>query len=242
MSRASRLLQLLQILRLHRYPVAGEVLAGELGISLRTLYRDMDALRLQGADIEAEAGVGFVLRPGFMLPPLMLSLDEIEALTLGAQLLSHRADKGLGEAALNALSKISAVLPDDVREGLVNSGLVIPEYLVNTLRPHPQEDAHLLQIRNAIRKERKLTITYSDIKDEVSQRVVWPIAIGFFERTRLLVSFCELRQDFRHFRADRIVALALSDERYPARRFHLLRQWRDQEAKTGESYAMSMLT
>src|ERR1700754_4300218 len=115
MSRAQRLLDLLQILRSHRYPVSGALLAGQLDISLRTLYRDIALLQQQGAHIEGEAGVGYVLRPGFLLPPLMFSEEEIQALVLGSRWVADRADSQLGQAARNALAKIAAVLPPELR-------------------------------------------------------------------------------------------------------------------------------
>lgn len=228
MSRTQRLFDLLQILRRHRYPVSGEFLAQELRISLRTLYRDMGELRAQGADIEAEAGVGFVLRPGFMLPPLMLSLEEIEALALGAQWVAGRADKSLSAAATNALAKISAVLPDDVRDGLQTSGLMVSNW--KELAPSEQEDKHLAMIRQAMRHERKLDILYSDVNEVVTNRVIWPVALGFWERARVLVAWCETRSNFRHFRSDRIQNLTVTTERYPRRRLSLLKDWRDEEA------------
>ncbi len=111
MSRSERLLQMMQLLRRYRVPVTGRMLADELGISLRTAYRDIALLQVQGADIEGEAGVGYLLRPGFMLPPLMFSEDELEALALGSRWVSKRADKRLSVAAHDAFAKILAVLP-----------------------------------------------------------------------------------------------------------------------------------
>src|ERR1700680_3098794 len=111
MSRAERLLQLMQVFRRHRYPVSGAALASELGISVRTLYRDIDSLRAQGALIDGEAGVGDVLRPGFMLPPLMFSEEEIEALVLGSRWVADRTDEPLSKAAKSALAKVTAGLP-----------------------------------------------------------------------------------------------------------------------------------
>src|SRR5438128_6721901 len=124
--RAERLLELIQILRRHRRPVSGRVLAGELGVSLRTLYRDVAALQAQGASIDGEAGLGYLLRPGFMLPPLMFSEEEIEALVLGSRWVSERGDAPLGAAARNALAKIAAVLPADLRDGLDATTLIVP--------------------------------------------------------------------------------------------------------------------
>src|SRR3984893_13883893 len=111
MSRAERLLELIEVLRRHRRPVSGRTLAVELDISLRTLYRDIAALQAQGAVIEGEPGIGYVLRPGFVLPPLMFSADEIEALVLGSRWVSDRGDDLLGSAARNAIAKIAAVPP-----------------------------------------------------------------------------------------------------------------------------------
>src|SRR6187200_43800 len=112
-SRAERLLELLQVLRRYRQPVAGQTLADELGVSVRTLYRDIATLQGQGAAIDGEAGLGYVLKPGFMLPPLMFSEEEIEALVLGSRWVADRADRALADAAANVLAKIGAVLPKD---------------------------------------------------------------------------------------------------------------------------------
>ena len=125
MSRAERLLMLVQALRRRRRPVAGAVLADELCVSLRTLYRDIQALIGQGAPIEGEAGVGYVLKPGFMLPPLMFTEDEIEALVFGTRLAATRADERLASAAENALAKIAAVLPPDLADRMETTGLIV---------------------------------------------------------------------------------------------------------------------
>jgi predicted DNA-binding transcriptional regulator YafY len=224
LSRAERLLDLIQLLRRHRYPVSGAALAAELGISLRTLYRDIGSLQAQGARIEGEAGLGYVLRPGFTLPPLMFSEDEIEALVLGARWVAGRADTQLGHAARNALAKIAAVLPADLRDDLDASAL-----LVGPGEPIASGDVELAVIRRAIRSEHKLAITYRDLQETETQRTIWPFALAFFERVRVVVAWCELRQTFRHFRTDRIVALTPSETRYPRRRQALLKEWREIE-------------
>src|SRR5436189_6140686 len=125
MSRAERLLELMQVLRRHRRPVSGESLAREVGISIRTLYRDIASLQAQGAHIDGEPGMGYVLRPGFMLPPLMFSEEEIEALVLGSRWVADRGDAALGQAARTALAKIAAVLPPDLKASLDTSSLLI---------------------------------------------------------------------------------------------------------------------
>jgi predicted DNA-binding transcriptional regulator YafY len=224
MSRAQRLLDLIQILRRHRIPVAGTALADELSISLRTLYRDIETLKAQGAHIDGEPGVGYILRPGFMLPPLMFSEDEIEALVLGGRWVAAQPDEPLGKAARNALSKIAAVLPDDLQRSLETSSL-----LVAPQRP-AAGDTELPTIRRAIRAEHKLRITYTDEKENSTQRTIWPIALGFFERIRVVAAWCETRRDYRHFRTDRIRSLKMTDSRYPRRRFDMLREWRTRES------------
>lgn len=222
MSRSARLLDLIQILRRHRQPVSGENLARELGISIRTLYRDIATLQAQGADITGEPGIGYILKPGFMLPPLMFSEDELEALVLGSRWVSKRAGGPLGKAAENALAKIASVLPKDLREQLDATNL-----LVGAGDPVVAGDTYLSAIRLAIRKERKLAIAYEDESGRSSERTIWPFALGFFDRARVVITWCELRNDFRHFRADRITRLHETDIRYPRRKAVLLKEWRE---------------
>ncbi len=223
MSRAARLLDLIQLLRQHRAPVSGQTLADALGISIRTFYRDVATLQAQGAEIMGEPGLGYVLRPGFMLPPLMFSVDEIEALVLGTRWVAVRADDRLGAASASALAKIAAVLPPDLRSEVDAGSLLVA----------PGE-AHVASIdlsvvRKAIRNERKVAISYRDVEGIESRRVVWPFAIGFFDRSRVVAAWCELRRDFRHFRVDRIFGLITTDERYPRRRHALLKEWKERE-------------
>jgi predicted DNA-binding transcriptional regulator YafY len=224
MSRAQRLLDLIQALRGYRRPVSGAILAEALGISLRTLYRDIETLNAQGAHIDGEAGVGYVLRPGFMLPPLMFSEEEIEAIVLGSRWVADRADAELGAAARNALAKIAAVLPQDLKISLDTSGL-----LIGPGKAIAAGDAELPVIRLAIRSERKLRICYVDGSGRDSRRVIWPFALAFFDRVRMVVAWCETREGFRHFRTDRISKVQLADKRYPRRRQVLLKEWRATE-------------
>jgi predicted DNA-binding transcriptional regulator YafY len=229
MPRSQRLLDLVQELRRHRRPVSGAVLAEEVGVSLRTLYRDIESLKALGACIDGEAGVGYVLRPGFMLPPLMFTEEEIEALVLGSRWVSERADTPLGDAARNALAKIAAVLPDDLKESLDASNL-----LIGPGAPIAAGDAELASIRAAIRAERKLQIAYADDKGSTTRRTIWPFALAFFDRARVVVAWCELRADYRSFRTDRIAALKPIAKRYPRRRLALLKEWRTREGIPGQ--------
>ena len=224
MSRSRRLLELLQLLRRHRLPVAGRELAEELGISLRTLYRDLDTLRTQGAHIDGEAGVGYVLRPGFTIPPLMFSEDEIEAIMLGASWVEMNGDAKLSGAANDVLAKIEAVVPEPLREHLRASSL-----MVGTEKKRGPERIDVALIREAIRSGHKVKIAYRDQKRSATLRIVWPFGLGYFEETRVLAAWCELRDAIRHFRTDRIDKLTILDERYPRSRTSLLTEWRSQQ-------------
>lgn len=223
MSRSGRLLDLLQLLRLHRRPISGKALASQLNISLRTLYRDIATLQAQGAAIEGEPGVGYLLRPGFTLPPLMFTQDELAALVLGSSWVAERADMHLSNAATHALAKISAVLPDELRNEIDTVPLLIGPANVE------DETVDLGAIRQAIKQETKLQISYRDAQGIASDRVIWPFALGFFERVCIVIAWCELRQEVRHFRTDRINELLPSDVRYPRRRQLLLKEWREQQ-------------
>lgn len=222
-SRAARLLQLLDTLRRRRTPAPGALLARELGVTLRTLYRDVATLREQGAAIAGEPGVGYVLQPGFLLPPLMFSADELEALLLGARWVSLQADPELAQAADGALARIASTLPADARLGLETSGLMVPQ----SGTPAPPEP-WLPALRRAIRDERKVVLQYRDADGQATRRTVWPFAMGFFQQSRMLAAWCELHQDFRHFRADRVLHLHPTDAPLPERRHALIRRWKAQ--------------
>jgi predicted DNA-binding transcriptional regulator YafY len=221
LSRSQRLLDLIQLLRRHRHPVSGADIARELDISLRSLYRDVATLQAQGAPIEGAPGLGYVLRDGFTLPPLMFSVDEIEALVLGSRWVMDRGDTRLAAAARDALAKVAAVLPAPLRHELDSSALLVgpgPELVAG--------DTEGATLRAAIRHEHKLAITYRDQVGADTQRTVWPFALGYFDRARVLVAWCELRSAIRHFRCDRIIGVADLGQRYAQRRQALLKLWR----------------
>jgi predicted DNA-binding transcriptional regulator YafY len=224
MSRTERLLDLIQTLRRHRRPVSGAQLAGELAVSLRTIYRDVQTLIAKGAPIDGEAGIGYVLRPGFTLPPLMFSKDEIEALILGSGMVARAADPELAKAARNALAKIAAVLPAGRGDEASASGV-----LAGAIASAPMDGVNLAPIRSAIRTEQKIWIAYDDETGVRTERQIWPILLTFCAHVRLLTAWCELRQSYRHFRTDRIAGFAEVGERYPRRRQALIKEWREIE-------------
>lgn len=222
MSRAARLLELIALLRRHRHPIQGAALARQMDVSLRTLYRDIATLQAQGAQIEGEAGVGYVLKPGFMLPPLMFSADELEALVLGSRWVAGRsADEQLAQAARSALDKISAVLPAELRRELDSAAL-----LVGPAEQRSEPEQLMARLRACVRNELMVVLQYHDLKGRSSERLVWPFALGFFDSTRVLVAWCELRQAIRNFRVDRIEDMTMLETRYPRPRQALLAEWR----------------
>jgi len=221
MSRTNRLFLLMDALRGHRRPVTAAVLAERLGVSERTIYRDIQTLAGLGAPVEGEAGVGYMMRAGVFLPPLMFSADELEALVLGARWVRRQGDDALAQAADNALAKIATATPRDLRDTMADTSLWVPAD-----RNTAASDAYMQPAREAIRKEYKLCIGYRDGNGVSSERVVWPFALAFFEGKRVLAAWCELRAAFRHFRVDRIDAATASEERYPAHRRDLLVRWR----------------
>ncbi len=220
--RSTRLLRLIDELNRRHRTVRGAELAERLGVSLRTLYRDIETLRGQGAEIDGEAGVGYRLRPGFMLPAMMFSEDELEAVVLGARWVAAHADPELAEAARAALDRVTGVLPAALRLQVETSGLFAPDWRGPTVEPW------LPALRRAIRHGHRMRMCYVDVEGRASERFVWPFAMAFLSEVRLLAAWCELRGGFRHFRADRVRALEDTGQPYPDRRHHLLRRWRAQ--------------
>ncbi|WP_406721425.1 YafY family protein [Thioclava litoralis] len=227
MSRSERLLQLLDILRRHRHPVTGAALAQELGVSLRTLYRDIATLQGQGAPIEGEAGLGYVLREGFLLPPLTFPVEELEALVVGTRWLASKGDSDMAQAAESALSRLRAVVPAALRDEMDLTTLV-----VGGPRPAPDQVASRA-LRAAIRQQQKLRITYRTGEGTLSERVIWPVALAFFDQARVLLGWCELRGDFRSFRTDRISEALPTGETYRPPRKKLFDDWRRAQGLLG---------
>ena len=225
MGKTQRLLALMQLLRGRQRPVTAQHLAERMSVSVRTVYRDIDALVAMGAAIDGSAGVGYLLRSGFFLPPLMFSDEEIEALVLGARWVQAQGDVGLLAAADSALVKIGSASPKDLRDKIAEIGLWAPRPKV----PAVAGGIDLGVIREAVRLERRLEIGYRDAAGEATTREVWPIALGYFDGTRVVAAWCTLRQGFRHFRVDRISSLRVLADRYPQARRSLVRQWRELE-------------
>jgi predicted DNA-binding transcriptional regulator YafY len=216
MSRSVRLLQLLQVMRGRRRPVTAARLAEILEVSERTIYRDVADLMAQGAPIEGEAGVGYILRPGYFLPPLMLTEDEVEAVILGLRYVDQRGDETLRAAAAVALAKIGSVMPPQAQAQMVH-----PLYLPGPVGSFPENATPLDALRAATREQMRLDIRYTNERGRNTTRIVWPVQLGFMDHARVLFAWCELRSQFRTFRTDRIVGVMRLD-RYPGSRTELV--------------------
>jgi predicted DNA-binding transcriptional regulator YafY len=220
MRRADRLFQIIQILRRSTRPVTAAALAAELETSKRSVYRDVAALIGQRVPIRGEAGFGYVLEGGFDLPPLMLTTEEVEAAVLGAQWVAGHADPALAHAARDLIAKIAASVPERLRPLINDAAARTPPAW-----QMPADGLDIALARAWARKGHKIALVYRDKDGEVSQRIVWPVAIAYFDAARILVAWCELREGFRDFRADRVVGAEFLDERFPARPADLRRRW-----------------
>lgn len=208
MRRADRLFQLVQLLRRRRFVTAAQ-LAEQLEVSQRTVYRDIQDLAVSGVPVLGEAGVGYRLEKSFELPPLMFSLEEIDALVLGARMVERWADADLRSAARAILDKVHAVLPEERRERIQNSPLLSPQ-----MRIGPEMIRHLRDLRNAASQQQKVRIGYRDPQGKETARVIRPLCLAFWGPAWTAGAYCELRQDFRNFRLDRIVDIEVLDERF----------------------------
>ncbi|MBW8319770.1 MAG: YafY family transcriptional regulator [Arenimonas sp.] len=199
MRKASRLFEIIQILRLSRRVVTAAEIAERLEVTPRSIYRDIAALQAMRVPIEGERGLGYILRPGFDLPPLMFSVEETEAIVLGLALLERTADTALKQAARRVNGKIAAAVPEPLRRVLDSKAL----HAWGSIAPVP-EGIDLAEVRAAIRDERKLLLDYRDEFGNATERAVRPLALVYYSEMAVIVAWCELRKAIRNFRADRV--------------------------------------
>jgi predicted DNA-binding transcriptional regulator YafY len=233
--RADRLLQIVQILRRRSAPTTAMALAEELEVVSRTIYRDIAALQATGVPIDGEAGVGYILRAGYDLPPLMFSTSEVEAVVLGLNMVAERGDAELVRGAGDALAKIRAVLPREAADYFWKSMLLVP---------HALEDAvdfgeHLPAIRAAVRDGRKLHIGYADAKENFTERTIWPLGLYLYSHVTLLCAWCEWRQAFRAFRSDRIASCSALADRFDGKNGSMLRDFLKEFSESQRVYENS---
>ncbi|CRL63152.1 helix-turn-helix transcriptional regulator [Proteus penneri] len=226
MTRTQRLLTLLQILKENRYPITAEVLANKLQISVRSIYRDIESLRDQGAEITGEAGIGYQLKSGLLLPPLAFDINELEALILGLSWVESNTDKELSHSALRAINKINAVVTTPHQTLLEQNTLFVPTHQIIEV-----DHAIAKDMRFSLREEKKAQINYKDAQKQLSTRIIWPIAVGYFQDSQVIAAWCELRQSYRHFRLDRIISYEVLSDNLPYPKSYLFSRWKKESLK-----------
>lgn len=220
MRRTERLFGIIQALRSARGPVTGRTLALEFEISLRTLYRDMAELIAQRIPVRGEAGTGYVIGNDFDMPPLMLTVDELEAAALGAAWVVERGDDALARGARDLIAKLSVAVPEHLRTVILDGALK-----PLTFQAKEVDGFDVSGIRRAIRNRKKVAIRYVDGNGSATDRIIWPILIGYTDDVRLVVAHCELRNDFRHFRTDRMKHVDILTVAVPERLATLRHRW-----------------
>jgi predicted DNA-binding transcriptional regulator YafY len=220
MRRADRLFDIIQSLRTAAGPMTAAALADKLEVTVRTVYRDIAALQGSRVPIEGAAGLGYVLRRGFDLPPLMFTSEEADAIAIGVRLLRRLRDPKLQQAADSVLAKLAAVVPAPLQPHLVAA----PVYVSDGSAPSPT-GVDPAELRSAIHEARKIAIAYVDESERQTQRTIRPIAMAYYVDVTLLGAWCELRMDFRNFRVDRILSARLLGERFTAESAKLTAEW-----------------
>ena len=210
MRRADRLFDLIQTLRSARQPITAAALAEQQEVTVRTIYRDVATLQARRVPIEGAAGIGYVLRRGFDLPPLMFTTEEVDAIAVGVQLVRRLRDPALQDAAASVLSKIAVVLPAETR-----AYFDAAPFYVSQGSARVSDGVDLSEIRSAIRDGRKLRLAYVDEQNRRTRRIIWPIALAYYVDVTLIAAWCELRGDYRHFRVDRIDQITVLQDCYP---------------------------
>ncbi|RTL54953.1 MAG: YafY family transcriptional regulator [Rhodocyclaceae bacterium] len=217
MRRADRLFRIVLLLGRGKVVTARE-LAESLEVSERTVYRDIADLAVSGVPVEGAAGVGYLLRSGYHLPPLMFDQEELQALVMGIRMVQGWADNALGQAAETALAKIETVLPGALRQATANSGIVVPDFHVPQAMVEPLED-----LRRAIVAGRKVRLGYRRADGTTSARTVLPLSLFYWGQVWTLGAWCELRGDYRSFRPDRMDEVELLEASFQADQARLLK-------------------
>lgn len=220
MGKATRILQTMHYLRSNPAPIKAQDMANDMGVSLRTIYRDIESLRAAGAIIDGEAGFGYSLIEDTALPPMMFNHDEIEALVLGLREVQAIADPVLVKAAQDAMTKLKASLPNSMQHHLEHASLHAKRF-----QPRPKITIDVTALRREIKNEVMIEITYADKNAKNTKRTIKPLSIVFMETALMVLAWCELRNDYRAFRVDRISSVAITDKSFRPNRVPLLREY-----------------
>ena len=220
MRRADRLFDIVQTLRAAARPLTAAALADKLEVTVRTIYRDIAALQASRVPIEGAPGLGYILRRGFDLAPLMFTVEEIDAIAVGARHVQRLRDPKLQRAAESVLAKVTAIVPETMQPYLR-----APPFYVSEGSAPPLTGVDLAEIRESMRSRRKISIGYVDGEGRRSTRTIWPIALAYYVDVTVIAAWCELRDSFRHFRADRIRSARVLEERFPADGGRLFAEW-----------------
>ena len=211
MRKAERLFQLITLLRGRRQVLTADSIAGSLQVSVRTVYRDIQALCLSGVPIEGEAGVGYRLNPSFEIPPVMFNEEEVTALTLALKMVKGHSDPILSRGASQAEAKILSILPEAVKESIDDFPYYVPDF-----SDYREETKWHALLREACMDRNKIEVSYYDAQKKQTKRILWPLGLIFWGASWTLLSWCELRDDYRSFRLDRFALIDKLDLYYPA--------------------------
>ncbi len=212
-ARSTRMFEIIQLLRSASGPRTAAQIAEELEVTVRTIYRDIASLQAMRVPIEGAAGVGYIMRPGFDLPPINFDIEEAEAITVALAMIARTGDRGLQQAGRRACRKLEEAT--DLSGALFSS----------TWGPAEPDTVDLSDLRAAIRQERKLSIAYRDGDGAETKRTLRPFAIVYHSEAVVLASWCELRNDFRNFRIDRITGYDVLQDGFPGQAEALRREW-----------------
>lgn len=211
MAKADRLLKIITLLKGRRTVITARQLAEVLETSERTIYRDIQVLLDTGFPVEGEAGVGYRLQPGFDILPIMFTAEQLLAVQLGLKMVQGWSDKELAIAAEQAKIKIEAVIPERLKETNQQNCLLVSKHYLKT-----EAAQHSLSIRRAIQLQCYLTMAYQKADGEHSKRVVIPLGLVYWGQKWTLIAWCQLRDDYREFRLDRIQELVVDSEKFVA--------------------------
>ncbi|WP_282608617.1 YafY family protein [Pelagibius sp. Alg239-R121] len=217
MSKAARLFEVIQLLRSAKGPILARDIASALEISIRTVYRDIASLQAMQTPILGEPGVGYVMRKGYDLPPINFDAEEAEAITVGLSLVARTGDPGLWRAANRAARKLHETAPGTRR------------LITSSWRMECTPNLELSELRKAIRNETKMRITYCDVEQRETRRVIWPLVLIYYLDAAMIVAWCELRQDLRHFRLDRVMSCTVLADSFRGRGDKLISEWEESQ-------------